>query len=84
MIIIIMMIMVMTTGEVKDEDDAARLAIDVGYPVMIKVTFYTLTYSFLSFMSCTVVILIFIFYLLSFYYIYNFLPLYVQSSNWHF
>ena len=74
----------MTTGEVKDEDDAARLAIDVGYPVMIKVTFYILPYSFLSFMSCTVVILIFIFYLLSFYYIYNFLPLYVQSSNWHF
>ena len=27
----------MITGEVKDEDDAARLAIDVGYPVMIKV-----------------------------------------------
>ena len=25
------------TGEVKDEDDAARLAVDVGYPVMIKV-----------------------------------------------
>jgi hypothetical protein len=24
-------------GEVKDEDDAARLAVEVGYPVMIKV-----------------------------------------------
>ena len=61
MTIIMMMIMVMTTGEVKDEDDAARLAIDVGYPVMIKVTFNILPFSFLSFMSYTVVILIFIF-----------------------
>ena len=60
-IIMMIMVMVMTTGEVKDEDDAARLAIDVGYPVMIKVTFYILPYSFLSLMSCTVVTLIFIF-----------------------